>query len=84
MKRLFILLSVITIFQLLHAQQKSITDTIFSLSEVEVIASRKKKIDFMGIDAPLKYLPVTVSKLDEITLERKNIVNMEDAVRFLL
>ena len=83
MKRLFILLSVITIFQLLHAQQKSITDTIFSLSEVEVIASRKKKIDFMGIDAPLKYLPVTVSKLDEITLERKNIVNMEDAVRFL-
>ena len=32
---------------------------------------------------PLKYLPMTVTKIDRVTLQRKHITNMEDAVRFL-
>ncbi len=59
-----------------------------NISEVEVLGKKKiplqeQKVGLLNIDVPIKYLPVTVTKLDHITLERKHILNMEDAVRFL-
>lgn len=62
-------------------------DTI-SLGEVVSTAATHKPLQehavgMLGLDVPLKYLPMTVSRLDEQTLERKHIVNLEDAVKFL-
>lgn len=59
-----------------------------NISVVEVLGKKKiplqeQKVGLLNIDVPIKYLPVTVTKLDHITLERKHILNMEDAVRFL-
>lgn len=62
-------------------------DTIV-LSGVEVVAPAKipvqeQNVGMLGLDIPLKFLPMTVTKLDGQTMERKHIVNMEDAVKFL-
>lgn len=40
-------------------------------------------VEILGIDVPLKYLPMSVSRIDEKTLERKHIVNLDEAVKFL-
>lgn len=70
--------------------QKSITDSVFTVGHVEVTAKKKQAlplreqpIQLLNMDVPLKYLPVSISRLDSKTLERKHILNMEDAVRFL-
>lgn len=68
--------------------QKSITDSTFQVGNVEVVAYKKqapqdRPVELMGMNVPLKYLPMTVTRLDGITLERKHILNMQDAVRFL-
>lgn len=65
------------------AQEKSITDSIFSISEVEIVTSRPKQVELLNMDVPLKYLPITVTKLEGAVLERKNITNLEEAARFL-
>lgn len=59
-----------------------------NIHEVEVTAKRKiplqeQSVGLLNIDVPLKYLPMTVTKIDRVTLERKHILNMQDAVRFL-
>lgn len=69
-------------------QHKSITDSVFSIKEVKITAKQKQPlqeqpVNMLNMDIPLKFLPMTVSKLDHVTMERKHIVNMEDAVKFL-
>lgn len=59
-----------------------------NIDEVEVTAKRKtplqeQPVGLLNIDVPLKFLPMTVTKIDRVTLERKHILNMQDAVRFL-
>ena len=59
-----------------------------NIHEVEVTAKRKiplqeQSVGLLNMDVPLKYLPMTVTKIDRVTLERKHILNMQDAVRFL-
>lgn len=83
MKKTILLLLVSVCFPEIWAQQKNITDSIHTINEVEVVASKKKKVELLNMDVPLKYVPITVTKLEGVTLERKNIVNLEDAVRFL-
>ncbi len=83
MKKAVFLLAMILSFQVGLAQKKNMTDSIVALSDVEIVATPKKKVDLIGLDVPLNYLPITVTKLNSVTLERKNIVNLEDAVRFL-
>jgi len=68
--------------------QRSITDTTFTVNNVEIVASKKqalqdKPVELLGMDVPLKFLPITVTRLDSKTMERKHITNMEDAVHFL-
>lgn len=67
----------------ISAQERSITDSIFRINEVEVVANKKKQVELLNMDVPLRYLPMTVTKLDGNVIERKNITNLEDAVRFL-
>lgn len=64
-------------------QRKSMTDTIFQLDPAEVKETIRKKVNFLNLDVPLKTLPITVTRLSSEVLERKNILNLEDAVRFL-
>ena len=64
-------------------QRKSITDTVFQLDQAIVKETIKKKVNLLNLDVPLKTLPMTVTTLSSDVLERKNILNLEDAVRFL-
>lgn len=59
-----------------------------TLSEVQVTAYKKvpvqlQPVSMLNLDVELKYLPMTVSKLDNAIMQRKHIVDMNDAVRFL-
>lgn len=59
-----------------------------TLKEIQVIGYKKQPVqlqpvNMLSLDIELKYLPMTVSKIDNSTLERKHIVEMNDAVRFL-
>ena len=63
--------------------RKNITDTVFQLAPAEVRETIKKKVNFLNLAVPQKTLPITVTTLSSDVLERKNILNLEDAVRFL-
>lgn len=68
--------------------QKAMTDSIYSIQNVDVVdyrkeASQQKPVSLMGMDVKLKDLPLSVSRLDSKTLERKHIFQLEDAVKFL-
>lgn len=63
-------------------KKKSITDTIFSIDEVSVF-EKKKRVDLLGLDVPLRFVPMTVSTLSDQVLQRKGIVDLMDAVRFM-
>ena len=71
-----------------NASSREVLGDTVKLKEVGVTAQsnlplQEHKVDMLGLDVPLKFLPMTVSRLDEKTLERKHIVNFEDAVRYL-
>lgn len=89
MKKKVLVVSMLLSCPALIFGQKSITDSTFTVGHVEIVAKKKvtalqeQPIGLLNMDVPLKYLPVTVSRLDAKVLERKHIVNMEDAVRFL-
>lgn len=63
-------------------QRKSITDTIFQLDPAEIKA-KTKKVELMGMDIPIRFVPITVSQLSSVTLERKGITELSDAVKFM-
>lgn len=70
-----------------NAAVEEMTDTV-SLKNVEVYGNaftplQEKKVGLLEVDVPLKFLPMTVTRLEGATLERKHIVDMADAVRFL-
>lgn len=54
----------------------------FQLDQAIVKETIKKKVNLLNLDVPLKTLPMTVTTLSSDVLERKNILNLEDAVRF--
>lgn len=66
-----------------YAQRLNLTDTVMTLSTVEVTGRKVEKVNLLGMDIPLKNLPMTVTKIDEKLLDRRNIINIEDAVKFL-
>ena len=84
MKKLILLsaAAICSTFAPASAQESNITDSV-QISEVTVTASRPKRVELLNMDVPLKYLPITVTKVDGAILERKNITNLEEAVRFL-
>lgn len=63
-------------------RRKSMTDTVFRLAPAEVTA-KTKKVELLGMDVPVRFMPVTVSHLSAATLERKGITELSDAVKFL-
>lgn len=83
MRKVFFLVSAFCMVQGLSAQQMLKTDSIITLDNVEISATKKDKVELMNMNVPLNFVPITVTKLDNTTLERKNIVSLEDAVRFL-
>lgn len=64
-------------------RHKSITDTVFQLEQAEVREVIKKKVDLVGLNVPLRFVPITVTTLSSEMLERKGITEFSDAVRFL-
>lgn len=65
------------------SQNKSITDTVHSINEVEIVGAPTKKIEIGKLEIPLQYLPISVSTISGKSLDIRGIVNMQDAVKFL-
>lgn len=63
-------------------QRKSMTDTIFQLEQADVKA-KAKKVELMGMDVPIRFVPITISHLSSVTLERKGITELSDAIKFM-
>lgn len=81
------LISSLPAMPLLAETEPQLKDTV-RLKEVVTSANPDKplqenNVELLGLDVPLKYLPMSVSRIDGKTLERKHIINLEDAVKFL-
>ncbi len=51
------------------AQNKNMTDTIFSIREVEVVGTNLKKNEVGKLNVPLQYLPLSVTTVSANTLD---------------
>ncbi|QIK60380.1 TonB-dependent siderophore receptor [Dysgonomonas sp. HDW5A] len=67
----------------MSAQNKSMVDTVYSISEVEVVDFSRKKVEIGKLDVPIEYLPMTINTVSFKDLEIRGITNIEDAVKFL-
>lgn len=67
----------------MSAQNKSMVDTVYSISEIEVVDFSRKKTEIGKLNVPLEYLPMTINTVSYKDLEIRGIVNIEDAVKFL-
>lgn len=65
------------------AQNKSMTDTVYSIKEVGGTGCIQKKVEIGKLNVPLQYLPMSVSTVSYKDLEIRGISNIEDAVKFL-
>ena len=69
-------------------RRRSMVDSVFSLDSAALYdyyyrPLQENNIKLINIDVPLKYLPVTVSRIEAKTLERNHILSLEDAVKYL-
>jgi len=65
------------------SQSKSITDTVYSIKEVQIVGTNLKKNEVGKLNVPLQYLPMSVTTVSANNLNMRGIVNMQDAVKFL-
>lgn len=65
------------------SQNKSITDTIHSIKEIQILGISPKINEVGKLNVPLKYLPMSVTSVSSNDLEIRGIVDMQDAVKFL-
>ena len=63
------------------SQNLNLTDTIYSIHEVQVLGTSQKKPEIGKLDVPLKFVPISVSTVSAENLEMRGIVNMQDAVK---
>lgn len=59
-----------------------IADTVHHIGSAVVTVNRTR-VNLLGIDVPVNNLPMTVTTLEGEILQRKAILNLEDAIRFL-
>ena len=83
MKKLFFCAVFTTVLVNSFAQNKSITDSIHSIKEVEILSSSQKKVGIGKLDVPSLYLPMSFSTVSSKDLDIRGITNIEDAVKFL-
>lgn len=83
MKRILYIIIIIIVSVNTFAQNKSMTDTVYSIQEVEILGASKKKVEIGKLNVPLQYLPMSVSTVSYKDLEIRGISNIEDAVKFL-
>lgn len=83
MKQVLFCIVFLTILPNLFAQKSTLSDSIFSIQEVEVLGTKVKKVDVGKLNVPLQYLPISVSTLSGKDLNIRGINKIEDATRFL-
>lgn len=83
MKKIVFSAIALMVVGVMSAQNKSMVDTVYSISEVEVVDFSRKKVDIGKLDVPLEYLPMTINTVSFKDLEIRGITNIEDAVKFL-
>lgn len=62
------------------SQQKSITDSTYTINEV-VVTERSKPVEVAKISVPLKYTPINISSVSVKGLEIQGVDNVNDALR---
>ncbi len=83
MKKIVFSAIVLMVAGVMSAQNKSMIDTVYSISEVEVVDFSRKKVEIGKLNVPVEYLPMTINTVSFKDLEIRGITNMEDAVKFL-
>ena len=78
MKRILYIIIIIIVSVNTFAQNKSMTDTVYSIKEVEILGASKKKVEIGKLNVPLQYLPMSVSTVSYKDLEIRGISNIED------
>ena len=68
-----IILGVVNIH--IYAQNKSITDSIHTISEIEIVAKKQKKAEIGKLNLPLQYIPLSVSTVSAKNLEMRGMSN---------
>lgn len=83
MKKLVCIIISMMMTGIVFSQNKSITDTIYSINEVQVIGTNLKRNEVGKLNVPLQYLPMSITTVSGNNLDMRGIVNMQDAVKFL-
>lgn len=83
MKKIVFSAIALMVVGVMSAQNKSMVDTVYSISEVEVVDFSRKKVEIGKLDVPIEYLPMTINTVSFKDLEIRGITNIEDAVKFL-
>ena len=85
LRNFFLLVAVFltTLSNLTAQESKSISDSTFSIKEVEITAIKSKKVEIGKLNVPLQYLPMSVSTVSEKTWNLRGITDIQDAIKFL-
>lgn len=83
MKRIVFIIICVMITGNAFSQNKNMTDTVYSINEVEIVGTNLKKNEVGKLNVPLQYLPMSVTTVSAKSLDMRGIVNMQDAVKFL-
>lgn len=65
------------------AQNKNLSDSIFSIKEIEVLGISSKNVNVGKLNVPLQYLPMSVSTVTTATWNLRGITDIQDAIKFL-
>lgn len=63
--------------------QKNMTDTTYTINEIEVLGSKSKKVGVGRLNLPLQYLPMSVSTVSSKTWNLRGITDVQDVIKFL-
>lgn len=84
MKYLYVIISFLGIFALTsRAQEKTMTDTVHNIKEIEIVARIQAKNKISKLNVPTQYMPITINAVDGKVLDIRGINSIPDAVKLL-
>ncbi len=69
----------------IYSQNKytNFSDTIIHINEVTVSTKQKTKMNFLRLDAPVKFMPVSTNFVSKKLIEQRGIQDVQDAAKYL-
>ncbi len=69
----------------ISSQEKytNFSDTVFHIKEVTVATKQKAPMNFLKLDVPAKFIPVSTNSVSEKILEQRNIQDIQEVAKYL-